>query len=105
MVEIIWTEPALQDLDVIADYIALDKPDAARHLVQNVFQHVEQLSRYPESGSKTQELKGLPYRQIIEPPCRVIYRHDGKKIFILHVMRGERSINKKKIFSREKKLL
>ena len=29
MAEIIWTEPALADLDAIADYIALDKPDAA----------------------------------------------------------------------------
>lgn len=28
MAEIIWTEPALADLDAIADYIALDKPDA-----------------------------------------------------------------------------
>lgn len=33
MVELIWSEPALQDLDAIADYIALDKPDAARNLV------------------------------------------------------------------------
>ena len=29
MVELIWSEPALQDLDAIADYIALDKPEAA----------------------------------------------------------------------------
>jgi plasmid stabilization system protein ParE len=26
MAETIWTEPALSDLDAIADYIALDKP-------------------------------------------------------------------------------
>jgi plasmid stabilization system protein ParE len=30
MAEIIWTEPALSDLDTIADYIALDKPEAQR---------------------------------------------------------------------------
>lgn len=29
---IIWTEPALQDIDAIADYISLDKPDVARRL-------------------------------------------------------------------------
>lgn len=34
MAELIWTEPALQDLDAIADYIALDKPEAARQLVK-----------------------------------------------------------------------
>lgn len=42
MAEIIWTEPALADLDAIADYISLDNPEAARKLVQNVFRHVEQ---------------------------------------------------------------
>ena len=33
MAELIWTEPALSDLDIIADYIALDNPEAARDLV------------------------------------------------------------------------
>jgi hypothetical protein len=33
MVEVIWTEPALQDLDAIADYIAIDKPEAGTQLV------------------------------------------------------------------------
>jgi hypothetical protein len=32
MVEVIWTEPTLQDLDAaIADYIASDNPEAGRH--------------------------------------------------------------------------
>ena len=30
MAEVIWAEPALNDLDAIADYIALDNPEAAR---------------------------------------------------------------------------
>ncbi len=37
---LIWTEQALHDLDAIADYIALDKPLAARRLVQDVLRHV-----------------------------------------------------------------
>jgi plasmid stabilization system protein ParE len=37
MVEGVWTEPALSDLDAVADYIALENPDAARALVQRVF--------------------------------------------------------------------
>jgi hypothetical protein len=42
MAEIIWTEPALSDLDAIADYIALDNPQAAQRLAQRVFEHMEQ---------------------------------------------------------------
>lgn len=37
MAEIIWTEPALDELEVIAGYIALDKPGAANRLVKRVF--------------------------------------------------------------------
>lgn len=72
MAELIWTVPALQDLDAIADYIALDNPLAARRLVQRVFQHVAQLEAYPESGSHPPELRRSShrYRQIVEPPCR-----------------------------------
>ena len=89
MAEVIWTEPALSDLDAIADYIALDKPEAAKALVQRVFSHVEQLQAHPESGSLVRELPDFPYRQIVEPPCRVFYRVDGPKVDVLHGMRGE----------------
>jgi len=89
MVEIVWTEPALSDLDAIADFIALENPVAAQKLVRKVFKHVEQLADHPKSGSKPAELKGRNYRQIIESPCRVFYRHDDIRVYILHVMRSE----------------
>lgn len=95
MAQVIWTEPALNDLDAIADYIALDNPDAARALVQEVFLHVEQLSKHPKSGSKPPELKGWRYRQIVEPPCRIFYREDGERVYVLYVMRAERLLRKK----------
>jgi addiction module RelE/StbE family toxin len=97
MAEIVWTEPALADLDAIADFIALENETAARRLVQRVFQHVAQLAEHPESGSKPQELKGRRYRQIVEPPCRVFYRFDGAKVLILHVMRAERRLRRSRL--------
>ena len=42
MAEIVWTEPALNDLDAIADYIALENPAAASELVRRVFERIEQ---------------------------------------------------------------
>lgn len=93
MAEIIWTEPALADLDAIADYIALDNPEAARNLVQNVFRHVGQLADHPRSGLKPHELKGWRYRQIVEPPCRIFYREEGSRVFILYVMRSEKLLH------------
>ena len=103
MAEIIWTEPALNDLDTIADCIALDNPEAAKHLVQRVFRHVEQLAEHPRSGSTPQELKGGRYRQIVEPPCRVFYRAKGNRIYVLYVMRAEQLLRKWRLASRSKR--
>jgi toxin ParE1/3/4 len=102
MAEVVWSEPALSDLDAIADYIALENPAAAAELVKRIVGHVEQLTDHPESGSRPQELKRSRYRQIIEPPCRVFYRYDGQRVFILHVMRSERLLRKGQLASRSK---
>ena len=103
MAEIVWTEPALTDLDAIADYIALENPEAASQLVRRVFEHVGQLAAFPESGSKPAELKKSRYRQIVEPPCRVFYRYDGERVFVLYVMRSERLLRKGHLAGRERK--
>jgi toxin ParE1/3/4 len=92
MAEIVWTEPALNDFDAIADHIALDDPRAARRLVQAVFRHVAMLAEHPQSGSKPQVLPGWRYRQIVEPPCRIFYRYDGRRVIVLYVMRGEHKL-------------
>jgi addiction module RelE/StbE family toxin len=103
MAEVIWTDPALSDLDAIADYIALENPDAARALVKRVFTHVDQLQDHPKSGSKPLELRGWRYRQIVEPPCRIFYRVDGDRVYVLYVMRAERLLSPRRLRSRSRK--
>ncbi len=56
MAQLVWTEPALMDLDEIAEYIALDDPAAASNYVQKVFDRVERLATYPNSGKRPAEL-------------------------------------------------
>jgi len=65
MAQIIWTEPALSDLNEIADYIALDKPNAARSLVKQVFSSVDNLEQFSELGRTPPELKLSKYHEII----------------------------------------
>lgn len=52
MVEIVWTKPAIADLEAVADFIALEDLCAASALVQRIFVHVRQLQVHPESGSR-----------------------------------------------------
>jgi len=96
MALVIWTEPALSDLNEIANYIALDKFNAAQRLIQQVFTSVERLDQFPESGRIPSELEHSQYRGIIVGPCRIFCRSDSKqdKVFILYVMRGERLLRK-----------
>lgn len=90
MARLIWTEPALLDLNEVAEYIALDDPAAASKVVQTVFDRVERLAAYPNSGKRPAELLRTPYREVVVPPCRIFYRVEKDAVFILYVMRSER---------------
>ncbi len=86
---LIWTEPALDDLDEIAAFIALDKPGAAATLVRRCLAAVERLPAHPASGRRVPEVPDRPYREIIVSPCRILYRLEGTDVLIV---RGERRL-------------
>ena len=90
MAEVIWTEPALFDLEAIADYIALENRPAAQNLVERLLERADQLADHPELGRKLEALPEFKYRELIEPPCRLIYRAAMDEVYILHVIRTER---------------
>jgi toxin ParE1/3/4 len=94
MAEIVWTEPALEDLDEIAEYIALDKLYAAQGLVRAVFKRIDLLGQSPNSGRKVPELSPSKYKEVIVDPCRVFYRYTKGSVYILHIMRVERELRK-----------
>ena len=92
MAEIIWTETALQELNDIAEYIALDNISAARKLVEKVFNQVDRLKNFPKSGRNPPDLPNSVYREIIVTPCRIFYREEANKVLIIFVMREERQL-------------
>ena len=94
MAQLIWTEPALQGLDDIAEYIALSNLQAAQQLVQTVFNKVERLESHPKSGRKPPELKSFNYREIVVNPCRVFYKIEDEHVYILFIMRQEQDFKK-----------
>ncbi len=90
MARLIWSEPALADLDEIAEYIALDNPVAASRFVRKVFDRVERLEAHPKSGKRPPELKRTHYREVVVAPCRIFYRVEKDAVYIVYVMRSER---------------
>ena len=93
MAEVVWTEPALQNLDEIADYIALENIEAARKLVGLVFERTDLLSGSPKLGNVPDELKGTIYRRLVIWFLYLYYRIDGDRIVIIHLRRTERQFN------------
>ena len=94
MAEIVWTKPALNDLDKIAEYIAVSNLVAARQLVKEVIAKVDMLEEHPESGRSVSELPSLNYRELYVKPCRIFNKFEDNKAFTLHVMRHEQDLRR-----------
>ena len=90
MARLIWTEPALEDLGQIADYIAIDNPIAAKRLVRRVFTKAELLENFPVMCPVPHDLPHSRYRHLIVRPLRIFYRIEGDLVLIVYVMRSER---------------
>ena len=91
-VEVRWTNRALDELQEIGEYIALDNPDAASRVVKKVFAAADRLESFPRSGKKIPEFPLLSHRELVAPPCRVFYRIEESIAWIVHVTRSERII-------------
>jgi toxin ParE1/3/4 len=94
MAEVIWTSPALDDLNDIAEYIALSNIQAAKIVTQKIFDKISRLESHPDSGKRPLELINLNYREVNVNPCRIFYKVDSDKVYILHVMRQERDLRR-----------
>ncbi|AOU98667.1 plasmid stabilization protein [Acidihalobacter yilgarnensis] len=94
--EVLLTEGAAQDLEAIHDYISeFDCVANANHVLDELMDVVESLSKFPERGSFPKELVGLgikEYRQTFFKPYRAIYRVTGSQVIIYLIADGRRDM-------------
>lgn len=82
--KVVWSPLAIEKLEAIAKFIALDKPTAAENWVNDIFDRAELLGSQPESGRQVPELLGISYREVIFGNYRIIYKvGSGIKILTL----------------------
>jgi toxin ParE1/3/4 len=62
---IVITDSALSDLEDIERYISEDSPSIARKFISKIFDKIEQLSAYPESGKPVPEIKDPLVRELL----------------------------------------
>ena len=74
-----WSHAARFDLKDIANFIAEDSASAAERFVSSLFQAVERLADFPESGRIVPEFNDPIIREVIRKPCRIVYRIDRRR--------------------------
>ena len=87
-----WSPLALDRVSEIVRYIAKDNPDAAERWVNDLFDAVERLVDFPESGRIVPEVGVRRIREVIFGAYRVIYSVKDK-VEILTVRRGSRLLD------------
>jgi toxin ParE1/3/4 len=81
---VILSPKAVGDLEKIVRYIALNNPEAARKVGQNLLDKTKELSQFPFKGQKVLEFDNADIQQVILKPYRIVYRveEDLKRISI-----------------------
>ena len=103
MVQVNWTDSALQDLNDIGDYIAKDSLRYAEITVLRLFESVDILESHPLSGIMAPEFENKSIRQIVRGDYRIVYHIINEScIDILTVHNCARLITNTKPFKRNK---
>jgi addiction module RelE/StbE family toxin len=82
-----WSERSARDLETIHDYIAHDKPEAARITVENLILAGDSLALHPNIG-RPGRCKNT--RELVQPPFVIVYGIEGDVIDIRAVLHGSR---------------
>lgn len=91
-----WSPLALDRVSEIARYIAKDNPDSAERWVNELFDAVERLADFPESGRVVPKVGVRRIRELIFGAYRVIYSVKDK-VEILTVRRGSQLLDASEI--------
>lgn len=89
MIEIIWTSPALTELEAIQDYIAAENPSAAYRVALHIQEAVENLKTFPKMG-RPGRVKHTRELILSDIPYIVPYKIAPRAIYILSVFHASR---------------
>ena len=85
-----WTADAADDLERICDYIAEDRPDAARRVAQSVVERIGTLETFPHLGrvGRVQGTREIAFSPL---PFVAIYEIRDEQIVVLRILHGAQS--------------
>lgn len=94
---VVWSKPAVKDLERIFEYIFEDDPGYAYVFYQNVIEKAKTLSGFPKRGRTVPELENNAIREIFIHRYRMIYRIEAERILVLTFIHGARQLDSSRI--------
>ena len=90
MAQLIWTDEALEWLEKIYYYIALDKPSAAAKVIDGIIDKAELLTAFPDMGTRLRRIPEGEVRMIQYGHYRIAYlrQESAEVIYVLGVFHG-----------------
>ena len=92
MAKVVWTGPALRDLEVIVRYIAMDSPRYAERFSKRLVQAPRVLREYPSVGRIVPEYQLANLRELILGAYRIIYEIRQETCYIEAVIHASRDL-------------
>ena len=86
----IWTEPAWDDVEAAAEYIARDSEYYAAAFVREIKEAAKSLCEMAERGQIVPEFGDASVRELLVRPYRLVYRLEPEDVTILAVIHGAR---------------
>src|ERR1035437_5526571 len=90
-----WTRTAAADLEAIVDRLAVDNPEGAERVLDDIRRTASRLTRFPYRGRIVPELKehGIAsYHEMIFAPWRIVYRIEGGAALLMAVFDARRNL-------------
>jgi len=92
-----WSYVALGNLIETNKYIASENPEAARKIINDIFEAGNKIKVFPEKGRIVPELRRKNIREVFCYEYRIIYRIESKRIYVLTVLHMKQRLKKKHI--------
>jgi toxin ParE1/3/4 len=92
---VVWTAVAAGDLERIATYLTSESPMRAATIIDRIVERAESLASLPSRGRTPPELRSIgdrTWRELQEPPWRIVYRRLDEVIQIHAVLDGRRNL-------------
>lgn len=83
------------DVHSIVEFIAEDDPAVALNVLHQLESAAASLEKFPDRGRIVPELEALgitTHRELIIAPWRLLYRIDGRMVYVVAVLDGRRNL-------------